>query len=457
MFNTKQYLSELSKYMELKIQENRNLNITLINGTVVTNTTSMTGGVSARAYESGSWGFSSSSHLDDSSIRYVINTAKANAEFLDQRLQKNRPFFQTNDFSFSKSFATTKIRLSQKQILDYLNELDAYILMKYPNLTERSISIRCLDMDKSLMTSHGNTLDSLLCRSIIFITLTVDDGDNPIALYQVYGGRGQFEDNFTSPEELFPEIDKLYDELIKKSQGIYASAGLKECILDSDLAGILAHEAIGHTVEADLVLAGSVAGPNINKQVASPLITLKDFAYEYNGETCPIPIYIDDEGTEASDVTIIDKGILKNFMHSKESALHFGVEPQGNGRAYEYSDEPLIRMRNTAILPGTSKLEDMIASVEDGYYLTRTNNGQADSTSEFMFGITMGYEIKSGRIARAIKDTTISGIAFDVLQSVTMVSDEMSWSCAGMCGKKQPIPVGMGGPAIKCNLKIGGR
>ncbi len=443
--------------MELKVQENKNMNITLINGTVVTNTTSTTGGVSARAYENGSWGFSSSSHLDDSSIRYVLQTAKANAEFLDQRLRKNRPFFKPNDFSFSKSFVTTKPRLTQKQILDYLNELDAYILMKYPNLIERSIGLRCLDMDKSLLTSHGNTLDSLLCRSIIFISMTVDDGNDPISLYQIYGGRGQFEDNFITPEELFPKIDILYDELIQKSKGVYASAGLKECILDSDLAGILAHEAIGHTVEADLVLAGSVAGPNINKEVASPLITLKDFAYEYNGETCPIPIYIDDEGTKTSDVTIIDQGILKNFMHSKESALHFGVEPQGNGRAYEYSDEPLIRMRNTAILPGTSKLEDMIASVEDGYYLTRTNNGQADSTSEFMFGITMGYEIKKGKITRAIKDTTISGIAFDVLQSVTMVSDEMSWSCAGMCGKKQPIPVGMGGPAIKCNLKIGGR
>jgi TldD protein len=32
----------------------------------------------------------------------------------------------------------------------------------------------------------------------------------------------------------------------------------------------------------------------------------------------------------------------------------------------------------------------------------------------------------------------------------------MSWGCAGMCGKKQIIPVGMGGPAIKCRLHLGG-
>ena len=51
-------------------------------------------------------------------------------------------------------------------------------------------------------------------------------------------------------------------------------------------------------------------------------------------------------------------------------------------------------MRNTAIKPGNHKLNDMIASIDDGYYLTRSSNGQADSTSEFMFGVVMGYEIK---------------------------------------------------------------
>ena len=40
---------------------------------------------------------------------------------------------------------------------------------------------------------------------------------------------------------------------------------------------------------------------------------------------------------------------------------------------------------------------------------------------------------------------------------MTMVSDDMDWNCAGMCGKKQPMPVGMGGPAVKCKVNIGGK
>ena len=51
----------------------------------------------------------------------------------------------------------------------------------------------------------------------------------------------------------------------------------------------------------------------------------------------------------------------------------------------------------------------------------------------------------------------VSGMAFDVLKTVDMISSDISWSSAGMCGKKQLIPVGMGGPAIKCKVNIGGR
>jgi TldD protein len=220
---------------------------------------------------------------------------------------------------------------------------------------------------------------------------------------------------------------------------------------------MLVHEAVGHTVEADSVRGGSVAGPNLGKRVASDLVNMVDFAHTALGKPAPLPVYLDDEGVIAEDALLIENGILKGFMHSRESAQHFGVKPQGNARAYDFSDEPLIRMRNTAILPGKDKLEDMIASVDDGYYLVKTNNGSADATGEFMFGVELGYEIKGGKIGRAIRDTTVSGIAFEMLKTIDMISDDMSWSCAGTCGKKQPMPVGMGGPAVRCDITIGGR
>ncbi|MCL2549039.1 MAG: TldD/PmbA family protein, partial [Symbiobacteriaceae bacterium] len=205
-------------------------------------------------------------------------------------------------------------------------------------------------------------------------------------------------------------------------------------------------------MESDLVLGGSVAGNLMNEQVASELVTLVDFAHTCRGLTTPVPVIVDDEGIKASDAILIENGVLRSYMHNRLNALKMGHSPQGNARADIFSDEPLIRMRNTAILPGKSQLEDLIASVDKGYYLVRSSNGQADTTSEFMFGIAEGYEITNGRIGQAIRDTTISGVAFDMLKTVDMISSDMTWGSSGWCGKKQTITVGMGGPALRCRI-----
>jgi TldD protein len=40
---------------------------------------------------------------------------------------------------------------------------------------------------------------------------------------------------------------------------------------------------------------------------------------------------------------------------------------------------------------------------------------------------------------------------------VDAVSDDMHWSCSGYCGKKQPMVVSMGGPALRARAHLGGQ
>ena len=452
------YKNSFKYYTELRVQENRNIRFGLLNGNLISNDQSIESGVSSRVFKDGDWGFSSNAIITDSSIDKVINSSTDNVIFLNSRNENKCGILLPEDiFNHEFNYSTKKNKNSNSYWISFIKDLDAYIIKKYKQITSRKIFISNLDMEKNLLTSSGAESYSMTPRSLLYMILTVENENEPVELMDVFGGLGQLEDNFDSPDVFYSKIDILVDKLIQKSKGTHAKAGLHDVVLDADLAGILAHEAIGHTTEADLVMGGSVAGDYLNKSVASEIVTLIDYANNIDGNICPVPVYVDDEGTKANDVTIIENGILKNFMHNKDSAHELDMKITGNARAYKYSDEPLIRMRNTAIKPGMDKLNDMISSIDNGYYLTRSSNGQADSTSEFMFGVVMGYEIKNGKIQQAIKDTTISGIAFDVLKTVSMISDEMVWSSGGMCGKKQIIPVGMGGPAIKCRLNIGGR
>jgi len=454
----KAHKSEFKDYTELRAQVNTTKQVSFLAGNMVANAQIAEGGVSARVYKGGTYGFASGAEYTNESIKNVITAASDNAAFMDKHVNKQKPALPHVDAGSFDLKLKPGNDVAQSTVIDFAKKLDDMIATKYKKLTSRTVAANCLDIEKLLVVSDGADSHFYQPRSMVYVFLTSETDDGvPVELLKSFTGLGQFDAIFADPAQLTAELDKLYEMLMHKREGIYSNAGMRKCVLHPDLAGMLAHEAVGHTVEADLVLGGSVAGHNVGKQVASELITMIDFAHTALGKQCPLPVYVDDEGTIAQDAVLIEKGILKSFMHSKETAQHFGVKPQGNARAFKFSDEPLIRMRNTAILPGKDKLDDMIASIDDGYYLVKTGNGQADTTGEFMFSVDLGYEIKNGKLGKPIRETTISGVAFEMLKTVDMVSDDMHWDMSGFCGKKQLMTVGMGGPAIRCDVNIGGR
>lgn len=456
-WNLDQFKNKLDGQMELRAQENSSKQWQMINGELVGNQKSSSAGLSSRVFFSGAWGFASAPEISKESIDRILVQSKANAQNLARRVKAGEGLVKARLSVGEKSWATKKPPLSSAAIVDYMKSVDEHLKKKYPDLKSRTVVVFEQNFEKELQTTEGARCYSFLSRSYLSVRLGMDSQNGPVDVFKVMGGIGQLEDTLPTIDEASEGIEETYRHLKNKANGVVPEAGRKEVILHSKVAGILAHEAIGHTTEADYVLGGSVAGDFFNQNVASPLISIVDFAHTAFNDPCPLPVFFDDEGVEASDTVIIENGVLKNYMHSRESAGHFHHRATGHARAWAFNDEPLIRMRNTAILPGKDKLEDMIASVKDGYYLMDHGNGQADSTSEFMFAVTLGYEIKNGKLGRAITDTTISGVAFDMLKSVTQVSDELTWVSYGTCGKKQPMTVGMGGPAIKCSINLGGQ
>ena len=452
-----QFPEDIELYTELRLQENTKQVIQFLNGDVTSNSRETVSGCSARVCKQEQWGFASAPEISESVLVTVLQEARQNAEFLARRQGNPRHQLPETHFSSERDLSSDKPAPALKQQMQFMQAVDKYILEHCPNLQSRILRLHLEDMEKRLLTSTGSEGYSLIPRSVMYITLSIlNDKDEPVELTHVFSYRGQYQDNFTDPSLLFADINELYQHLLNKREAVPAQAGLKDVILDSELTGILAHEAVGHPTEADLVLGGAVTGKLLNQEVASPLVNMVDLAHTWDDEILPVPVFIDDEGAEARDAVLIENGVLKGYMTNRHTAAELNMPVSGNARAFKFYDEPLIRMRNTAILPGKDKLEEMIASIDDGYYLIKTNNGEADTTSEFMFGVTLGYEIKNGKLGRAITDTTISGIAFDTLKTVSMVSDEIHWECSGYCGKKQIIPVGCGGPAIKCKVHIGG-
>ena len=445
-------------YRETRRHELRKTRLLMIDGSLVANSRSAEGSVSERVYEGGVWGFAAAPLRGDGAATKVREQALRNARAMAR-------FGSPGGSSAPLPGGAHRGRhrhagrpmLTPAECVERLQALHAFCAARYPSLRSAQFMLMDEDHTKQLETSSGSDVTHSIQRAACYLTLTIDGEDgSPVELSERIAAKGSLADLALSPEALTPLLDATWEHLQAKRHGVPARGGQHTVVLAAELAGILAHEAMGHPCEADLVLGGAITGSLVGQSVASELITMVDYAHTFRGEETMVPVYADDEGTPARDAVLIDRGVLVEFMNSRETALQTGREPTGNARAYLPVDEPLVRMRNTAILPGEAKLAAMIEGVDDGYLLMKTGNGQADSTTEFMFAVTLGYEIKNGRVGAAIRDTTVSGSAIKVLQSVDAVSDDMVWNCAGYCGKKQPMVVSMGGPAIRTRAHLGG-
>ena len=308
---------------------------------------------------------------------------------------------------------------------------------------------------KAIVNSDGAQVEISDSKPEFSVVAIAKSGGQSVTANEGVGITGGWDDLFQTSH-----LDYAYaaaDKAEKLVQAKYANGEKTTIILDPGMVGLLCHEAIGHTVEADFVLSGSVVKDRIGQKVANELVTLVDSGQADISGNPAGTIGIDDEGVQAGRTAVIEDGVLKSFLHNRESAHEFGVESTGNARAFTYSDEPLIRMRNTYIEPRSDKLNDMIKETRHGYLVKGARNGQADANAEFMFGAQEAYLIENGEIKELMRGASISGNAFDALLSVDMVGDGFQYDIGtGYCGKYQLAKVDGGGPHVRCTAIIGG-
>jgi TldD protein len=221
--------------------------------------------------------------------------------------------------------------------------------------------------------------------------------------------------------------------------------------------GILFHESCGHGMEADLVEKGSVFGGRIGETVASPLVSLVD-----DGTLIGYPgsFEFDDEGTPSQRTVLIDRGVLKTYLHSSVTARKAGAALTGSARRESYKYPPIPRMRNTFILAGDSDPEEIIRNTKRGLYAVDAGGGGQVNvfTGEFITSIKLGYMIEDGRLTYPVKGASIIGRGIDALRDIDMVGNDLEIiPMGGRCGKGQQVPVGVGMPTVRVkSLNVGG-
>ncbi len=270
-----------------------------------------------------------------------------------------------------------------------------------------------------------------------------------------------FAKGYNNPTRALKELEEAVPETVDLALKLLNSTniepGVYDIICEPSITGLIAHEAFGHGVEMDMyVKERAKSAEYLGKQVASPLVTMHDGA---TATLSSASYFFDDDGVLASDTTIIKNGILQTGISDVLSANILGSKPTGNGRRESYKRKTYTRMTNTFFSPGKDKVEDMIKSVEHGYLLCQTDNGMEDPKNWNIQCIcAYGREIKNGEFTgKIVAPVCMSGYVLDLLNSISMVSDEWEVIGAGHCGKgyKEWVCVSDGGPYIKARCKLG--
>ena len=445
-------------FVELRYHAKRFQSLLVTKGRLERSTIRHRSGVAVRVLYEGTWGFASTSNMDLASLREAIERARAgaraSASFRQHKIPDLAPVSLATG-NFVDPAVEQVARRSIEEKIQLALETEARARAGSSQVPSASCGYNEIFEDKAILTTDGAAATFSLVRPEFWVSVVAEREGERATARNAIGVTGGWECLFRDAPEIV--ADKTVKSAVDLLGAPFPEGGRKTVVLAPSVVGLMVHEAVGHTVEADLVQAGSVAAGKIGQRVASDLVTLCDSGRSVIADGAGGSIPIDDEGVPAEETVIIKDGILNSYLHNRESAATFGVAPTGNARAWEYSDEPLIRMRNTYIRPGNQTLEELIATTEDGYLLDGPRNGQADSTGEFMFGVQQAWRIQKGKLGELVRGVTITGKAFDVLQTVDGVSREFKWDLgSGHCGKGQPAKVDAGGPYVRCQAILAG-
>ena len=410
-------------------------------------------GVGIRVLKGDQTGYSFTEDLSLKSMKLAALTAAEIANDTKKVGPQNLTYYPSENY-YPTNVPWETVGIEQK--IPFLEKVNTLVYEKDTRITKSRLSFYD-NISYILVATSEGTLHTDY-QPMTGLTVTCIAEQNGRRESNGYNLSARQDVRFFTPERL----DELASEGVRRTvilfDAVKPAPGEMEVVLASGSAGILLHEAIGHGMEADFNRKNvSIYADKLNKPIAKEFVSIVDDGTNLNVRGS---INVDDEGIPSQKTVLVENGILRTYMHDRISAKFYKVAPTGNGRRESFRYAPLPRMRNTYMLPGPHKTEEIIRSVKKGIYAETFTNGEVFiGAGDFTFYVKYGFLIEDGKLTQPIKDVNIIGNGPKVLENIVMVADDFKMAKGGWtCGKNgQGVPVSMGLPTVKVSsITVGG-
>lgn len=409
-------------------------------------------GAAVRVLFRGFWGFSSCSRLDLDNLRRAVENAfvgarVASGEGIGDADAVELPSIRDTHLDVIKvDPSSVELERKVRDLLELHREMTKKQFMKY-------VGLRYLDsyIYKIYVSSDGRDILQQLVYTWGYVWATARERDVVASVREEIGARDGYTLWDKNPQSNL--ASKLIERAENQLKAKPPKGGIFPAVIAPNVVGVFVHEAFGHLAEADLTMSGSAVKDKLGTSIAGKNVTIVDDPGVEGG----FGTYrYDDEGVEARRTVLIDCGVVRELMVDREYAKKLGEKPTGNARAESYRVPPLIRMRNTFMVPGDYGVDELFEGIDYGYYLVSFRGGQANLDGTFQVGIQEAYEIVNGEVGSPVRNVSISGNTLETLAMVDAVAKDFKLEY-GRCGKGQSAFVSDGGPHIRVKkLVIGG-
>ena len=151
-------------------------------------------------------------------------------------------------------------------------------------------------------------------------------------------------------------------------------------------------------------------------------------------ELAPDQDSFDDEGVAAKKKVVVENGVFKTFLHNLKTAKMLGTETTGNGYKAGVSAGVGVSPSNFYIEPGTHSFDELVAECGNGFLLTDVAGLHAGINvinGDFSLQ-SNGFEIKDGKIGKAVNLIVTSGNIKTLLNEVELVGSDLEFKTSSI-------------------------
>lgn len=314
------------------------------------------------------------------------------------------------------------------------------------NFAQWQVDFRYHRIDRIIINSRNKVLNSNFSHYSILVKMRIDSQGKFIDVGE--GNPTGMKFNLSGLSLRIREILNNH----KKSKKL-TPKGKIPVVLNSGDGGILFHEILGHSLEADHIYQkmSSVTPNDIGKRIVSKNVNLLTRDRKdpfFGGRFC------DDEG-EATDASVlVEKGVLRNFISDffYKRLLRKGCS--GHCRIQDFRKIPMPRMYALYLQPGPYHADELIRSVNFGIFAKEPGGGKVFFNKNlFYFDIKAAYLIERGKITAPLGSIIVRGNITEALNSVEMIANDFCYDKGiSYCHKNgQTVNVRVGQPTVKIN------